>query len=331
MSIPSQSDKPAAPVTLDKPVRPKLGLATVIMLAVSRRPVRPMILALIAGGVGVALAMSGLFRPADREVTSVPPGVVALVNGEPVLEADYRLELEQKYGITYAEATKAQRAEYLREMIDQELIVQHALALDLPEQDTNVRTALIDSVGALTGAQAEGAQPDDDVLKAYFTAHADRYDTGGSMTLTDLLIKWGSYEFAAQTESQAMADAAQAAYELKSGANRDYVKQHYNMIDSGRVSGVEPDFAAKARLGPKLYAVAQAMNAGTVSNPVSETDGVHVLIMDERVMPIFKGFEAVKNSVYSDYMAEQRAKSKADNVKFLRRGARIILAPGLSE
>lgn len=322
MSKPPPSDK--------SPPRARAGLASRALGLVMRRPVRPLTLAIVAALAGLTMAAFGLFRPASVEVTTVPPGVVALVNGEPVLESDYLLEIEQKYGVPYVQITKAQRQEFLNEMIDQELLVQRALALDLPEQDTNVRTALQDSVGALTSAQARAGEPDnEDVLRAHFAAHRERFDTDGSMLLVDLLLRWGSYEYADQTESQAMADAAQAAYELKSGAPLDYVKQHYGMIESGRVNGIEPDFAARIKLGPKLYAVAAAMNDGTVSSPVSESDGVHVMIMQTRRAPVFKDFESVKNSVYDDYMGEQRAKAREDNLKFLRRGANIILAPGM--
>ncbi len=321
MSKPPPSDKSPQPV--------RAGLISRAMALVVRQPVRPLALAIIAGLAGLTMAAFGLFRPASVEVTTVPPGVVALVNGEPVLESDYLLEIEQKYGVPYVQITKAQRLEFLNEMIDQELIVQRALALDLPEQDTNVRTALHDSVGALTSAQSRAASPDDDVLRAHFMAHRERFDTDGSMQLTDLLLRWGSYEYAAQTETQAMADAAQAAYELKAGAPRDYVKQHYGLVDSGRVSGTEPDFAAKIKLGPKLYPIAAAMNDGTFSSPISESDGVHVLIMEIRRPPVFKDFETVKNSVYDDYMGEQRSKAKEENLRFLRRGAKIILAPGM--
>ncbi|MEI7932660.1 MAG: hypothetical protein WCI21_06360, partial [Alphaproteobacteria bacterium] len=218
MSKPPRSDKPAEPA--------RGGLATRAMGLVLRQPVRPFALAIAAGLIGLAIAASGLFKPASVEVTAVPPGVVALVNGEPVLESDYRLEIEQKYGVPYVQITEAQRAEFLQEIIDQELLVQRALALDLPEQDSNVRTALQDSVGALTSAQARGEQPDDEVLRAHFLAHRERFDTDGSMQLTDLLLRWGGYEYAAQTEAQALADASQAAFELKAGAPRAYVMQH---------------------------------------------------------------------------------------------------------
>jgi hypothetical protein len=53
------------------------------------------------------------------------------------------------------------------------------------------------------------------------------------------------------------------------------------------------------------------------------------MIMQTRRAPVFKDFESVKNSVYDDYMGEQRAKAREDNLKFLRRGANIILAPGM--
>jgi hypothetical protein len=301
-------------------------------------PQRTTVLAMVAGVIGLAVAGRALLHPAVKEATSVPPGVVALVNGEPILMTDYVSETEQALGTPFAMITPAEKAKALRDMVDQELLVQRALALDLPEQDTNVRSALGDSVTALITAPIGGAStntlaspPSDDQLMAYFNAHKANYATHGSMTLTDIVLHVGGFENVEQTNDQAMADAQQAAYELKSGASLDYIKSHFSFVDSGKVNGEEPDFSARIHLGDKLYNVAQAMNDGAVSDPIVDSDGVHLLIMDHRAPPVFYDYNSVKNNVYTDYSTDQKARAKRDNLTFLRRNAKILIAPGSSE
>jgi len=297
----------------------------------SRRPARPIVLAISAAIIGLGAAGFGLLHPAHRDLAQVPPGDAALVNQEPVLMSDFISETEQAYGVPFAQTTPAERATVLRRMIDEELMVQRSLALDLPEQDTDVRTALSDGVTALVTAPVLADHPTDDQLRAFYTAHRANYATQGSMSVTDLVLHIGGFENADQSLDQAMADAAQAVYELRSGAGIDFAKQHFSFADTGKVNGEEPDFAARLHLGPKLYAAADKLGDGEVSEPVQDADGVHVLVMQHRQPPVFTDYDGVRNNVYTDYVAAQKAQARQDNLKFLRRGAQILVAPGQTE
>jgi hypothetical protein len=319
------------PPPAETPVKPKARRWAPVAAALSRRPARSTALTVVGAAAGFAIAAAGLFRPAPQTVAAVPPGDVALVNQEPILMSDFITETEQKYGVTFAQTTPAQRARQLRDMIDQELLVQRSLALDLPEQDTTSRAALEDGVTALIDAPVVADRPSDEALKAYYVAHRANYATHGSMTLTDLVLHVGGFENADQTTQQAMADAAEAAYQLRSGASIDTVKQHFGFVASGKVNGEEPDFAARLHLGPKLYAVAQGMSDGTISAPIADADGVHLLVMQQRLAPVFNDFEGVRNNVYADYQAAQKAKANAANLSFLRGSAEILLAPGQAD
>jgi hypothetical protein len=245
--------------------------------------------------------------------------------------SDFISETESVAGMPFAETTAAQRAQTLHKMIDEELLVQRSLALDLPEQDTDVRTALVDGVVAQVNAGVLGAPRSDDELRAYYNAHRASYASTGSMTLTDLVLHIGGFENTDQSIEQALADAKQAVYELRSGASLDYVRQHFGFVDSGKVSGEELDFAAKIHLGPKLYAIAQGLSDGQVSEPVADSDGVHVLVMQHRRPPVFTDFNDVRNNVYVDFITAQEGKAQQENLKFLRSNAQILLAPGQSE
>ncbi len=297
----------------------------------ARRPHRSVILPLAAATAGLMIAGVGLLHPAPHDLTAVPPGDVALVNQEPILTSDFMQEAETSLGVPFAEATPAQRAHVLHSMIDEELLVQRSLALDLPEQDTGVRTALADGVNNQVIAGVLGAPPADAALRAYFDVHRANYASKGAMTLTDLVLRVGGFENVDQSVDQALADAAQAVYELRSGASVDYVKQHFSLADSGKVSGEEIDFAARIHLGAKLYAAAQAMSDGQISDPIADSDGVHVLIMQHRTAPVFPEYDAVRNNVYVDYVNQRKAQAEQENLKFLRGNAQILITPGEHE
>jgi len=281
---------------------------------------------------GLILAGAGLFRPAPRPITAVPPGYVALVNQKGILTSDFIAQTQTETSTSFDQTTPAEREHVLREMIDEELLVQRALVLDLPETTTEVRDAMAAAVNAQVAAPLLEIEPTDEELRAFYDQHRAKYTIGGTMTVRDLVMHYGTYADADQSLPQAETDAAEAVYQLRSGAALDYVMEHFGLVDSGRVSdGEELDFAAKIHLGRTLYPVAAALNAGEISEPVVDKDGVHVLVMQQRQLPRPAPFSAVRDQVYSDLRAEQKQRASAQNLSILRSQAQILLAPGQSE
>jgi PPIC-type PPIASE domain len=264
-------------------------------------------------------------------VRTVPPGYVALVNGRGILMSDFMSQTETETSMPFAETTAEQRRMVLHEMIDEELLVQRAVALDFPELDTNVRMAMVDGVNSQVSAPVLARRPSDADLQSYFNANRQKYSNDGSMQLVDIVLHFGSIEDADQPVEQAEADAAQAAYQLRSGAQLDYVKQHFD-FSAGRMDGGEQfDFAARIHLGEKLFAAASELGDGDVSDPITDTDGVHVLIMRHRQAPSDTGFDKVRNNVYADYMAAAQKRAQEQNVEFMHANADILVAPGQTQ
>jgi peptidyl-prolyl cis-trans isomerase C len=303
-----------------------------LMTAFTRRPQRPLILLVVGAALGLLAAGFGLFRPADQVVRTVPPGYVALVNGRGILMSDFMSQTEAETSMPFAQTTPEQRRKVLHEMIDEELLVQRALALDFPELDTNVRMALVDAINSQVSAPILARRPSDTELQRFFNANREKYASGGIMQLTDIALHFGGIEDADQTVEQAEADAAQAVYQLRSGASLDYVMQHFGFSRGHINGGKEFDFAAKIHLGPKLFAAASELGDGDISDPVTDTDGVHVMIMRHRQAPFEPGFDKVRNNVYSDYMAAAQTRAQQQSVEFLHANADILLlAPGQSQ
>jgi PPIC-type PPIASE domain len=307
------------------------GLAR-LMSVLLHRPQRTTLLPALAVVCGMLIAGVGLFHPAPQALTVVPPGYVALVNQKGLLLSDFRAQVEMETTRGFAEATPAERSRVLREMINEELLVQRALVLDLPETANEVRANMALGVNSQVTAPVLAYEPTEAELRAFYEQSRQNYTVQGSMFVRDLVLGVGGYQNANQTSAQAQVDAAAAVYQLRAGASVDYVMEHFGFAPSGRAaSSEEPDFAAKLHLGDTLYAVAATLRDGEISDPVLDSDGLHILIMQRRQPPTLADFTAVRDRVYLDYRTARSNRATSDNLSLLRSQAVILLAPGQSE
>jgi hypothetical protein len=295
-------------------------------------PVRGVWLALAGIALGLIAAGIAVFHKAPRTATRVPAGYVALVNQQGVLMSDFISQTATETEKPFDQTTAAERRKVLHEMIDKELLVQRAMVLDLPETTTEVRTIMATAVNAQAAAPALAREPTEAQLRAYYEANKSHYSTYGTMTVRNLVLHVGGYQNADQTIAQAEADAVEAVYQLRSGASIDYVLEHFGFVDADPgYDAQQLDFAAKIHLGNKLYAIAQNMTGGQISDPITDTDGVHVLVMLQRQAPVPASFPVARSQVYTDYQQAQGLLAQQRNLQYLRRQARIMLAPGQAE
>jgi PPIC-type PPIASE domain len=293
-----------------------------------RWPNRAVLLPACAAICGALVAGLGLLhRPAG--MTAVPPGYIALVNNKGLLVSDFQALTAGITGKAFESTSAEERRRVLKDMIDEELLVQRGMNLDLPETTTEVRDAMKEAVNAQITAALKAEPPTDPDLKAYYEAHHADYSTPGSMSVRDLVLHVGGYQDVDQSTAQAETDAAEAIYQLRAGAPIDRVAEHFGMADSGRADGGEvSDSAAKLHLGRKLFDAASVLRDGEVSNPLPDSDGVHVLVMQHRDAPRSADFNSVRAQVYRDYLAAESKRAQEESLKVYRREANIILAPG---
>jgi hypothetical protein len=295
-------------------------------------PRRALLLPVAAIILGLLLAGAGLFRAAPLPRAAVPPGYVALVNQKGLLMSDFIAQTQVETSRSFAESTPAERSKVLREMIDEELLVQRALVLDLPETTNEVRGSLVSAVNAQVAAPILAYVPTDAELRAYYEKYPQNYTGPGSMTVHDLVLHIGGFENADQSPTQALADATEAVYQLRSGASLAYVMEHFGFVNSGRMDDTDqPDFAVKLHLGDKLYHSAALLRDGEVSEPIQDADGMHILVMVRHEFPKVVDFSAVRDRVYLDFRAAAGSRATQENLNLLRSQAQILLAPGLSE
>jgi hypothetical protein len=282
-------------------------------------------LALLAFGavVGLGIAGFGLFTAKGTGTHTVPPEMAALVNQQPILISDFTTQLQSEFGIPISKATPAQKRKVLDDMIAEELMVQRGLEMNLPSSDPDVRTALVAGVELQNSANVLAKQPTQAEMQAYYDAHKDRYRTQGVLTLRDLYLPAGP---------NAQATMAEVAKELRAGASPDALIKKYGLSEAHKVNGEELDFAAKIHLGDKLYAAVQDSTAGQVTDPVTDKDGtVHVMQVGKRIPSVQLSLADASNQVFTDFKKDAQDKVQADNIKFLKDKAEILLQKGYQQ
>jgi hypothetical protein len=283
---------------------------------------RAMLLCAIGALTGLGIAGYGLFTAAGTSTRTVAPENLAMVNGRPILRSDFINQLESETGKKFDQSTRAEQLKVLDEMVREELLVQRGLELDFAETDQNARNALVSSVSDSAIAEITTAEPTDAQLREFFDAHPGQWSTDGTMRIRDLVLP----SSASVPLEAAMSRAAQAAQALRSGATPGAVSASFGLRDQS------PDdeqyyFALQYRFGDAGFARLRTLAVGAVSDPVALADGVHVVQILANRQPVPLPFEAARAQVRTDYVDSLQTRLMDNTVRFLRRRAKILIAP----
>jgi parvulin-like peptidyl-prolyl isomerase len=295
---------------------------------------RSMILLASGATIGLVIAGYGLFNAKGARTHAVPPEAVALVNQRQILRSDFMTQTQTQFVLPFAQTTREQRHMVLEDMINEELMVQRGIEIDLPSYDPDVRNALVAGVELEVTADVLSQQPAPRELRAYYEQHKDKYSTEGVMQLRDLLVKTDASLPVAAAQAKALA----AVTALRRGQSLDAVIKKFELVDSGRFmdaghadTGDIFQFALRAKLDDALYQATLALHDGEVSNPVPESDGVHVIAMIKHRFPVQQTLQEASNQVWTDVKKEAQANVRSANLSFLRSRADIILTPELAQ
>jgi SurA N-terminal domain/PPIC-type PPIASE domain len=268
--------------------------------------------------IGLFLAGYSLFTARGASTLSVPAEDVALVNQQPISRSDYLILLQTLYGVDLSHATREQRQKVLNDMIREELFVQRGKELDLASSDPEVRSALVNAVELEISEGAITAQPNEAILRDYYTTHPERYVSEGIMNVRDWVFPAGD-----------PGDMAAALQALKSPIIPPETLARLRARESGKTQGDEFYFAAKIHLGDQLFASARDLSDRTVSAPIQLSDGVHVLYMVSNKRPVPFDFAEARPQVLNDYRSHAIDQLKAGDESFLRKRANVRIADDL--
>ncbi len=180
-----------------------------------------------------------------------------------------------------------------------------------------MRAALVGGVELQNSATVLAEQPSQPQLKTYYDAHWDRYRTQGVLSLRDLVAPAGP---------DAAATMRHVAEDLRHGATPEAAMAKYKVKETGRVRDNELDFAAKIHLGAKLYDAVIDFKPGQVSDPIADTDGVHVILVTARTASVQLTLPQAQDQVFTDYKKDAQNTVQNNNMKFLRGKAQILIS-----
>jgi len=286
---------------------------------------RSLTLLAIGAITGLAIAGYGLFTAQGTATRTIPAEAIATVNGRLILRTDFVTQVQTQFGVPFSDSTTAQRQRVLDDMVAEELMVQRGLDADLASYDPEVRQALVNGVELQIFADVLARQPTEEQLKEYYAKDKAKYVRDGIMQVRDLVVPAAS--------GQAPQTAEQAVAALRKGTALEAVMKQYGLqdsrklLDSGHVdTGDVFDFSAKARLDPQVFAVAEKLGAGQISDPVAAADGMHVVVMIKRDPPRQRDYDEVRNEVWTDLKKEAQDTVRAGNLKYLAGKATIMIA-----
>jgi hypothetical protein len=267
--------------------------------------------------LGLLMAGYSLFTARGTSTLVVPAEDVALVNQQPISRSDFLLQLQTLFGVDLQHASHAQRRRVLDDMIREELFVQRGRELDVAATDPDVRAAVVNAVELEIAADAITAQPGETALRAYYSAHKERYASEGVMSLRDLVFPPGA---------AGALDAAAAVAALEHSPPTPALLAQWHGSDSGKVGDEEFYFAAKIHLGEPLFEAARSLADGEVSAPIVRADAIHVLYMVKNRKPATFDFALARDQVLSDYRNEAIAHLRTGDEAFLRKRANVLVA-----
>lgn len=281
--------------------------------------------------LGIALAAMGVLRgpttaqtlpqqPTDhtKSIGSLPPGVVARVNGRLISDEDFKqvLALEVSAGIVPDSATKNK---ILDRMINEELRVQHAIDLKLHYTDPRVRMDLSSAIADAAIAGIEHKALDKGTLLAYFNTRHEYFARRGPLHVRMVWVG-----IVGGNIGEAYNRARTAAKLLREKERFEIVTKVCGNIAPHQIPDVllSPEELAKHIDGIVLNR-ALLMQKGEVSDPIRTYEGFHVLQLIDRQSQTKPMFENSLMDVEAEYWSESARNALEDNATWLRQNASI--------
>jgi hypothetical protein len=272
----------------------------------------------LGAALGLAAAAAGLL-PAPE--AGLEDGSVARVNGVPIREEVWARLTAALDADRRTPLTDADRRFVLDRLIEEELLVQHGVALGLLRNDRRVRADLVSAVLAGITAAADAYEPDDEQLAAFYAENRDYFATPGRLHLRQLYFAAGGAE-----------RAALAARRLRDGEPFERVRDELADPALAPVPDAPlPPAKLREYLGPTALEAALALEPGGVSEPIAAGSGHHVLVLVARTESRAPPLSEVAPQVRLEMKRREGDRLLRERLEELRAEADVRLAPALPE
>lgn len=275
--------------------------------------------------VGLAMAAAGLLGGSGPGPATLPAGAAAVVNGRVVPAAAFERALGSLQEVSRDRVGPARRRALLERLVDEELLVQHGLALGLVELDRKLRGDLVRAVIDHAIAAAAVAEPSPQQLEEFYAANADAFLRSDALLVRQLFLRVDDWDDAAEVE-RLHRRAAEARGRLVGGEDFDAVAAELGDPPSVAVPRA---YLNPAKLSDYLGATALrsvvSLESGGVSFPLRSPEGYHIYQLVGRREAALSPLDSVRELVASEYRRRRDDDTLRALIADLRDSAAIAL------
>ena len=283
----------------------------------------------LGAAIGLAAAAASLLSGTRTGLGSLSPEAVAGVNGVPILRNHYLRAVEGLASDRREPLSEADRRHVLDRLIEEELLVQHALDLGLAQRDRRARSYLVSAVLDSIVASTDGYLPSASETKAFYAENGDYFARPGRLRVQQVFV---SLPFGAGEEdvARALARAEKAAERLRAGDELELVARE---LGDREIAGIPdaplPPAKLREYLGPSALEAALALPPDGISDPVETPQGFHVLALVARSDRTAQPLESVRPQVIAEMKRREGDRRLRERLDELRDEADVVVASEL--
>ncbi|MDE0884791.1 MAG: peptidylprolyl isomerase [Myxococcota bacterium] len=253
----------------------------------------------LGAACGLLMAAYGILEPPSGGQHAVPADAVAVVNGEVLRRDTYERLLAGFESDSRNPIDDEVRLHILDRMIEEELLVQRALALGLASVDRRVRADLTSSLIESVVSGAEERDPEREELRAFYTEQEAFFTRPGRYRVDQILFRI-PYEDDGQN---ALERARAARAELLAGTPFEEVAERLGDEEiSPLPNTLLPAMKLREYIGPTALGAVMELETGETSLPVRSGVGVHLLRLTESLPSISPPFDEIEDQVRREYI-----------------------------
>ena len=277
---------------------------------------------LIAGALTGCLLSAIQILHAARIPIGFLPGVAARVNGREIETASVDRTVAG-LDARLRDSEPAARKRVVSRMIDEELLVQHALDSGAAETDPEVRAALVRAAINRVNSEVSSQSVRESEIGAFYQSHRSAYASPAEFQVTPLYFE--SRAFPNMEEAQRKADSARAG--VRAGQTLESLQRATDVLPFAPPAQLATVRTLANYFGPPLADELDRLQAGEATEPAAFGHGVLLLYLNRRVDGSTPNLQSIHDLVQADALREKQEAALADLLASLRKSARIDIAP----
>ncbi len=270
--------------------------------------------------LGLALATGSLLLPGSGERSELPTNVVAAINGEAIRVQDYERALAALATDRRNEVGEVEKRRILDRLIEEELLIQHAIELGLMRSDRRVRADLVSALIQSVVSEATTLEATRAQIEAFYEENLDYFTQLGRVRTRQILVRLGE----SRSAEKALEHAREITRRLRAGDPFVEVKTELGDREVARLpDSLLPPTKLREYLGPTAARTVLALEPGAVSDPVRTAGGLRVLQLLEREAERTPPLREIRAEVLVEYRRQAGDRALRSYLDELRARAEI--------